>query len=168
MMSKQLVKLSLLALVLSWLLLFFSGCDTQKRFSKLADEHKDWLAEECIEHYPAKDSLIQGKTDTVTNTITRTDSVITTVRDTITGKTRTIKLPCPPCVQATKTVLRTDTIVRVDRAKEAVLINQYKAEHDKLVKTEEKLDNRTTQRNWWIIATLILAAGHAIRWFIKR
>lgn len=143
-----------------WLLFWgivLSGCMTQNKFNRIASEHKDWLSEQCSEEFPAKDVYLPGKTDTVTKTVVRRDSVIVTrevVRD---GKTVTeyVKIPCPECRCEDKIVTRIDTIVRLDSAKVYLYQSQANKASEAAKKAIEKADNRTTQRNWLAVALLI-------------
>ena len=118
-------------------LMLFSGCMTKNKFLRYGKEHPETAAEFCADEYPAKDSIIYGRTDTVTVTNTRTDSVTTTIVNEVTGETKIVKLPCPPCKETIKVVHKTDTIIRIDRAKEKVLIEKSEQEQAKREKAEK-------------------------------
>jgi len=123
------------------------SCTTKKGFIKYGNKHPDIAAEFCAEEYPAKDSIIQGRIDTLVQVKTRTDTVTTTIVNEVTGETRTIRVPCPPCQQTTRTLVKTDTIIRIDKAKEAVLINRLNEKNTQLIKVEIERDGLKKDNN---------------------
>lgn len=141
-------------------LALLTSCATKSKFNRIADKHEDWLSERCSEQFPVKDSVVEGKTDTVTTSTIRTDTVYVTRVNTVTGKTEIVKLPCPPCKETVRTIVKSDTMYRRDTAKERVWELKYLKEHDNANKLEEQLTETKKERNWavGILAGLVLIA----------
>lgn len=141
-----------------------SGCMTQNKFNKAADKHPDWLASECVENFPVTERLLPGKTDTLIQTDTRTDTVTIYVEKD--GKPYPVKVACPSCNRTTMTLYKTDTLVREDSAKIYLAIDRYVQESNAHDKTREELaemvrekETRTKQRNW-LFAIVLVVVGY--------
>ncbi len=148
------------------LIIFLSGCITKNGFLTYGNKHPEIAAEFCAEEYPAKDSLIEGKTDTIVKTDIRTDTVTVTLINTVTGKPSLIKVPCPPCKSTVRTIYHTDTIIRIDKAKEAVLINNFNNEHDAKTKAETERDNTKKENKSLRIMSVIAILAFFICLFL--
>lgn len=149
-----------------------SSCTTKNKFIKFGLNHPDIAAEFCADEYPAKDSIIKGKPDTVTNTVTLPPDTIPCPEpkvDPKTGKISPGRVVCPPSKTITKTVFTTDTIIRVDKAKETVLINRFQSEHDQRIKAETERDKLRKDNKALVWAcSLIGIAALAMLFFLLR
>lgn len=141
-----------------------SGCMTQNKFNKAADKHPDWLALECAETFPVTERLLPGKTDTLIQTNSRTDTVTIYVEKD--GKPYPVKVACPSCNSTVRTLYKTDTLVREDSAKIYLANDRYVQEsnaHDKtreeLAETVREKETRTKQRNW-LFAIVLVGLGY--------
>lgn len=113
------VQLIALGFLLCALALVLPGCMTSAKFTKYGLSHPKEAAQFCADEYPAKDSIIKGKSDTVTRTEYKPGVQLPCPPakvNTVTGKTETIYVDCPPGEVIYHTITLTDTIVRVDRA----------------------------------------------------
>lgn len=95
-----------------------SSCMTLNKAKRKMRDNPVALAEMCALHFPATDKFIKGDPVIEIVETARTDTVEVEVE----GKT--IKVVCPECRSQTKTITVTDTIVRLDEASLAVLLDQ--------------------------------------------
>lgn len=154
-------------LLISLIAIGITSCTTKHKFNRIADKHEDWLSERCSSQYPVKDSLIQGKTDTIVKESIRVDTVTTTITNTVTGKKEIVKLPCPPCKETIKTVARVDTVIMRDTAKERVLELKYIKEHDALIKAETKLAEAKNTLKWIYMIAGVLVVLFGVLKFMR-
>lgn len=150
------------------ILLLLASCNPLKKAVKTFDDNPAAAALYCATNFPAKDSLIPG--DTIVKTDTLTEGVFIEVPcDTV-----KIRVECPPTRTITKTVHVTDTIVRVDHAKE-VSLQATVSQRDNTIGEQAKtinrkqtdLDDMKGKRNWWRIVALILAGVLGLATFLK-
>lgn len=192
------IKITLVALILSWLLLFTSGCTTKNKFIKYGTNHKDIASELCSELFPLKPSSVVTKKDTVyaentdytkvidsllkvsenASNAVKTDTIYSEIEcnDKLQSQQRTInslisslsKLQSD--YKPCEPTIITNTIETTipDSALVYRLQNELKMKDLELAKKEEKIDSLTTQRNWLGVAVFILLGVQLVRWFIKR
>lgn len=133
---KKYISLLVIAVVLT-------GCMTQKKQQRIARAYMHSnpieLATLCSIHFPAKDTFIKGEPDTVTTEVVRRDTVTVQVEG------RDIHVPCPECRQKTRTITIVDTIVRLDEASLAVLLDQINVLSLSEAVLKEKLSEKDRQ-----------------------
>lgn len=179
-------KVSLIVLAFALIISILCSCTTQKKFNRIASEHKDWAADMCAEAFPLKPSSTTTTTEVKsadnkdwTTTIDSLNKVILEAKTTVKTDTVYSERECNEKLQqqaktinrltATVTKLRdayepckpdtlfiTTTITVPDSAKVYSLESKLKKEQEKSIKTEGKLDEVSSQRNW-AIGILIVA-----------
>ena len=130
--------------------LIFSSCMTLNKAKQKMRDNPILLAEMCTLHFPITDKFIKGDSVVSILEVTRTDTV------TIELEGKTIRIACPECKQQTKTIVLTDTIVRVDRANEVVLNARLSdCKEASSILTSKNNDLKKDKRN--LIIALILS-----------
>jgi hypothetical protein len=128
------------------LVLLLVSCNTEKKqldkFNNYGYSHTPVAAQLCAVLFPAKDTLIQGRTDTLTRRDTLVSIKVFHSRDTV-EITRTVT------VHDTKVIHKTDTVKIVDKAAFAALQNKWQTEHDNGNTLTEKLQVANTNSDIW-------------------
>jgi hypothetical protein len=190
-------KVSLIILVFALVLSMLCSCTTQRKFNRIASEHKDWLSDKCSETFPLKPSstttttevksadnkdwtttidslnkvILEAKTTVKTDTIyserecnEKLQQQAKTIRS-LTASLVKLKAGYEPCKP--DTVIITTTITVPDSAKVYSLEAKLKKEQEKRIKTEGKLDEVSSQRNWAIGILIVLGLLFAVLKFIR-
>lgn len=149
-----------------YLVLLLAGCVNSKKATRYMNEHKDKLAELCAENFPAKDSIIVR--DSIRLDTIYEDGEIVQVWVPSNPDTILVKAQCPPHKLITRTVRRDSIIIRVDRAKETMLINNANQLNEALIKVTSQRDELKARVKgkvllpwWWLLIAGIGLAGWA-------
>ena len=154
-------------IVLLWIALCiiaaFTSCSGKKAFQKYSAKHPEALAEKCLERFPAKETYIQGKTDTLMTYETIPGDSIECPK---VASNQLSFVKCKDSKVITKTLIRIDTINRVDSSA-LYLLNVQKQNVVSLNKKINYLkDDRMNLRIWLIL--LILFIGINLYFKIKK
>jgi len=164
--DKSTFKTSLIIVIL-WVALCImaalTSCSGKKAFQKYSAKHPEALAEKCFEQFPAKETYIQGKTDTLI-------SYETIIGDSIecpkVASNQLSFVKCKDSKVIIKTLIRTDTINRIDSSA-LYLLKVQKANVISLnSKIKELKDDRMNLRLWIIL--LIIFIGINLYFKIKK
>ena len=151
-------------------LLIFTSCNAVKKAVKTFDDNPPAAALYCADRFPVRDTVIKGDTVTTTDTVTNmlffsdTTRVLDTIRITITK----------PPVTITRTRTVTDTIVRENTARIAVMQNTVAAcqatvtaRDAEITTLKAEYDKMKDKRNWWRIVCLITWGVMGVYIFLK-
>lgn len=164
--DKATIKTSIF-IVLIWIslciLASLTSCSGKKAFTKYASKHPEILAKECLDKFPAKETYIQGKIDTLINYQTiKGDSV--ECPKALPNKVVFVK--CPDSKVMIKTLIRVDTIIKKDSSALYLLnVQNEKVKSLELKIKELKQDKR--QLYMWLIF-LIIFIGINLYFKIKK
>lgn len=188
------LKVNLLAVII---LLIAASCTTQRKFNRIADNHKDWLADKCAEEFPLKPSSTTTVTETKPALNTDWSHTIDSLRnaliqaensvriDTIYSKedcneklqqqARSIRSLTASVVQWREryekckpdTVIFTNTITVPDSALVYSLKAKISANDKEIVKLEDDLEEAEKTRNWAIGILAALVLVAGVLKFIR-
>lgn len=143
-------------IVLLWIALCiiaaFTSCSGKKAFQKYSAKHPEALAEKCLERFPAKETYIQGKTDTLMTYETIPGDSIECPK---VASNQLSFVKCKDSKVITKTLIRIDTINRVDSSALYLL----KVEKQNVISLNSKikdLRHDKSQLYMWLIILIIL------------
>jgi len=164
--DKATLKTSLF-IVIIWvalcILASLSSCSGKKAFTKYASKHPEALAKECLDKFPAKETYIQGKIDTLMTYETIPGDSIECPK---VASNQLSFVKCKDSKVIIKTLLRIDTINRVDSSANYLLNiqnNKVKSLDGKI--KDLKQDKR--QLYMWLIF-LIIFIGINLYFKIKK
>lgn len=137
-----------LIVIISTSLIF--SCNPVSKAVKTFNANPTQAALYCALTFPVKDTTIKG------DTITKTDTVINVVTDSVTvncppNSIDTIRVtkPCPPGKTVYQTKIVTDTVIRRDFAKETVLSNALTASQITVTKVQGQYEDMKDKRDKW-------------------
>lgn len=144
-----------LFIVIIWvalcILASLTSCSGKKAFIKYSSKHPEVLAKECLDKFPAKETYIQGKIDTLINYQTiKGDSI--ECPKALPNKVVFVK--CPDNKVITKTLIRVDTIIKKDSSANYLL----NVQNDKVKSLDGKikeLKHDKTVLYMWLIFLII-------------
>jgi hypothetical protein len=151
-------------------LLLLTSCVTPKKAVDVLSRPKNepYLASICAEKYPVKDSIIKG------DSIVRFDTLWETFTDTLISEPKVITETRIVPKTVTKWITRTDTIIRENTAKVAVLGSQIENLKGVNLKQSEMIGNLTTERNdfkkardKWKLRFFLLLFGVGLAYALK-
>lgn len=150
-----------------WLMLalFILGmcqsCSTlEKRIGKakvLAYEHPNEFASFCADKFPVKENVIKGKDSIRTDTVV--EEKIVRVPVVVKGDTVYVEAKCPKSNTVTRTVTRTDTVVKENTAKTIAMQLEMSKMNNELVKERtlrEGAEKGSKSKNWWMVGLGLL------------
>ena len=129
-----------------------TSCSSKKAFEKYSEKHPEALAKECLEKFPAKETYIQGKTDTLLTYETIKGDSIECPK---VASNQLYFVKCKDSKVITKTLIRIDTINRVDSSALYLL----KVEKQNVISLNSKikdLRHDKSQLYMWLIILIIL------------
>ena len=150
------------------IILLIAGClqscsTLEKRIAKaklVAVENPNSFASLCGQLFPVKEVFIKGKDSVRIDSVTKTNTI--TVTRVIKGDTVYIDVDCPKEKVVTRTVIRTDTVVKENTANLKTLGVKYDELNTKYVKSEQSLsdaEKSAKNRIWWIVGLALVLAG---------
>ncbi|MEP7375523.1 MAG: hypothetical protein ABI675_19415 [Chitinophagaceae bacterium] len=153
-------------------LLFLTSCNPVKKAVETFDKHLPAAALYCADRFPAKDSIIIR--DSVRLDTLWEDGEIVRVLVPSSPDTVIVKAQCPPHKIITKTIQHDSIIIRIDKAKETVLLNQVNQCNEDLLKVTTSRDELKARVKgkvlipWWILLIAALLTGGFIFLRIKK
>lgn len=156
-----------LFIVIIWvalcILASLTSCSGKKAFTKYAAKHPEALAKECLDKFPAKETYIQGKIDTLINYQTiKVDSIECPK----VAANKIVFVKCPDSKVITKTLIRVDTIIKKDSSA-LYLLN---VQNDKVKSLDGKIKDLKHDKTilyMWLIF-LIIFIGINLYFKIKK
>ena len=153
--DKATLKTSLVIVIL-WIALCivaaFTSCSGKKAFQKYSAKHPEALAEKCLERFPAKETYLKGKTDTLI-------SYETIIGDSIecpkVASNQLSFVKCKDSKVIIKTLVRIDTINRVDSSALYLL----KVQKENVISLNSKVKDLKHDKSilyMWLIILIIL------------
>lgn len=158
-------------IILLGLAIMLFSCNPLKKAVKTFDENPNVAALYCSVNFPAKDSLIKGDTVVLLDTLETQGPVIEVQ---VPGDTVKIKGQCPPVKVITKFSRVTDTIIRIDHAKEIVMAGEIQkrdktiGERDsEITELKGELKAMKGKRDKWRLWVWILVGAAGAYTFLK-
>lgn len=154
------------ALLLTFIICCLFSCNSQKRFIKYAQTHKPELAELCTETFPIQGRLIQGRTDTISDTVYKESPLVDCPPvEAKNGQIVINKVKCPPNKIIDNSFTRVDTIYQADTAMEHVLQTKLKDSEEESKKQKERAEK---WRKTSIIVIAVLGVIGVYWWMVGR
>ena len=145
-----------------FLLIFISSCMSEKKLAKV-----------CADKFPVKDSIVVIETTDTTYEYIKGDSI--RIYTKINEKVYVTDTICPEKKVATVIKFRDKVVYQENTAKIKVceeannnMMKVLDATTDKNKNLQEKIDNRTKQRNWLVLILALIIAWKIIRLKIKQ
>lgn len=147
------------------IVLALSGCYTRKiatnQVVKAQAKYPDVVAGLCGNFYDPvewiRDSIVYKQGETIFSHDT-VELDCDTVR--VEGKSRVVKVPCPPCKDRVDTFYVNKTQVQVNRAKE-------QAQEAEIKTLQTKLTTTITHKSWFMWLFMIVLGYTLLRWVLK-
>lgn len=141
------------------------SCTTERKALNYLQKHPEVGAVYCNDKHPVKEVFIKGKDSVIEKTVTvKGDSVDCPPQ--IKGKdTIRVKVKCPDQKVIYQNVYRTDTLVKENTAKSAILGNEL----DKVNKSyleekilREKAEKEARTRLWYLIGLMAIVGAYVV------